>query len=205
MWLLLAILFGVSDVVAGLSWLIPIKASTNITTVSITANEPAQPQASATSLSVTKTASAFTESSAIATTTLPSPSNWNATTQAPLSASVCSANCNFTLPVENAGSWKRCEGHEDAIYFAGSVRYVVDRLRNKTMTTTIYAGKVTYRINGTATTAEASDVMNNGSFVYSRADVNEAGTVTAAYYDGFISARQVMYVHSSHLEHLDQY
>jgi hypothetical protein len=48
------------------------------------------------------------------------------------------------------------------------------------MTTTIYAGKITYDINGTATTAEASDVMKNGSFEYSRTDVNEAGTVTMA-------------------------
>jgi hypothetical protein len=54
----------------------------------------------------------------------------------------------------------------------------VDRLRNTTTTTTIYAGKITYYVKGQATTAEASDVMNNGSFAYSRTDVNEAGTVT---------------------------
>jgi hypothetical protein len=60
------------------------------------------------------------------------------------------------------------------------------------MTTTIYAGKITYYINGKASTAEASDVMNNGSFRYSRTDVNEAGTVTAP---------DKMYVHLSRPRH----
>lgn len=64
------------------------------------------------------------------------------------------------------------------------------------MTTTVYAGKVTYTINGTATTAEASDVMNNGSFVYSRTDVNEAGTVTAVVQDYLSSTSREMYVHT---------
>jgi hypothetical protein len=110
-------------------------------------------------------------------------------------ASECSANCTFTVPVQNAGSWSRCAA-ENAIYFAGQVKHVVDRLNNKTMTTTIYAGKVTYTINGTATTAEASDVMNNGSFMYSRTDVNEAGTVTA---------REEMYVYTLRPKHRVQY
>jgi hypothetical protein len=80
----------------------------------------------------------------------------------------------------------------NGIYFAGQVKHVVDRLSNTTMTTTIYAGKITYYIGGEATTAEASDVMNNGSFKYSRTDVNEAGTVTAP---------DEMYVHPSPPRH----
>jgi hypothetical protein len=89
----------------------------------------------------------------------------------------------------------------EGIYFAGSVKHIVDRLRNTTMTTTIYAGKITYYINGTATTAEASDVMKNGSFKYSRTDVNEAGTVTAVGYDAFSNTRREVYVHPLRPKH----
>jgi hypothetical protein len=63
------------------------------------------------------------------------------------------------------------------------------------MTTTIYAGKVTYTINNTATTAEASDVMANGSFEYSRTDVNEAGTVTAIIQDYINKTHYELYVY----------
>ena len=115
----------------------------------------------------------------------------NATTTVPLSASGCSANCTFTQPNYKSGSWKRCADH-DAIYFAGQVKHIVDRLKNKTLTTTIYSGMITYTVNGTATTAEASDVMSNGSFKYSRTDVNEAGTVTYRSRGGDV----VVYVHT---------
>lgn len=67
----------------------------------------------------------------------------------------------------------------------------MDRIKNETLKTTIYSGKITYRINGTKYTAEASNIMNNGSFAYSRTDVNEAGTVTATVFDE--SSRAVMY------------
>lgn len=143
---------------------------------------------------MTETVSSSTKNNVVKSTASPS-NSWNATTFAPNPTSGCSANCTFTLPAQNSGSWKRCEG-VDAIYFAGHVNLVVDRLKNTTMTTTVYAGKVTYTINGTATTAEASDVMNNGSFVYSRTDVNEAGTVTAVVQDYLSSTSREMYVHT---------
>jgi hypothetical protein len=98
-----------------------------------------------------------------------------------------------------AGSWNRCVGSNDAVYFAGHVKYIVDRVKNTTMTTTIYAGKVTYTISNRVTTAEASDVMSNGSFKYSRTDINEAGTVFVVDYDDINTQKQemYMYVHTS--------
>jgi hypothetical protein len=101
------------------------------------------------------------------------------------------------MPNQMAGSWNRCVGSNDAVYFAGHVKYIVDRVKNTTMTTTIYAGKVTYTINNRVTTAEASDVMSNGSFKYSRTDINEAGTVFAVDYDYINTQQHEMYVHTS--------
>ena len=190
LWLLLVILVAAFDVVAGQLFLDELKQPTNIISVSITANTPAQPQASATSHSITETAITSTTRHTLPTTLL----FGNATALAPRSESACSANCNFTLPIENSGRWKRCVA-QDEIYFAGHVKYIVDRLRNKTMTTTIYAGKVTYTINNTAITAEASDVMANGSFKYSRTDVNEAGTVTAIVQDYINKTHYELYVY----------
>jgi hypothetical protein len=167
----------------------------DITSVSNTASDSAQPQASAISLSVTKIASTSTKSVIPTSMTLSLPSNWNATTLTPPPVSGCSADCTFTVPVEVAGSWTRCDDY-NGIYIAGQVKHIVDKLKNTTITTTIYAGKITYFFNGTSTTAEASDIMSNGSFAYSRTDVNEAGTVTDVH---------EMYVYTSRLKHHARY
>lgn len=139
--------------------------------VAITATVSAQPQASAITLSATGTAGASVISDLIISTTT---KFTNATTSAPSLASGCSANCTFTVPTWNSGYWKQCEG----IYSAGEVKVIVNKASNKTVTSTKYAGKITYTINYKVTTAEASDVMTDDKFVFSRTDINEEGTVT---------------------------
>ena len=76
----------------------------------------------------------------------------------------------------------------------------MNQAANKTITTTRYAGKVTYTIDFKVHTAEASDVMTDTRFVFSRSDVNENGTVTHKDMSG-----AVMYVFNTTFEFSSSY
>jgi len=88
----------------------------------------------------------------------------------------CSRNCTYDASrlTQHHVSWTKCQ---DTVIL-GRVHYFVDRVSNKTSTSTDLAHQVTFVSNGREVTSDASDILAN---LLTRTDVNAAGTVTYTY------------------------
>jgi hypothetical protein len=85
----------------------------------------------------------------------------------------CSTDCTYDKSrlSQHHISWTKCQ---DTVML-GRVHYFVDRVNNKTSTSTDLAHQVTFLSNGSQVTSDASDILAS---ILTRTDVNAAGTVT---------------------------